>query len=75
MMKASFTDVSRLDSLDLLHDVRIQALRPKVIVSGFKKAGIEPFDSEVVLTKVSLVNNPFIADACPRPHLSAHLLQ
>lgn len=49
MMKAGFTNISKLDFLDLIHNVRVQALRQKVIVSGFKKSGIETFDPEIVL--------------------------
>ncbi|KAM4061702.1 Tc5 transposase DNA-binding domain-containing protein [Hirsutella rhossiliensis] len=43
------TDITKLEFLDFIQDVRKQAFRQLTIISAFRKTGIVPFNQEVVL--------------------------
>ncbi|KJZ68915.1 hypothetical protein HIM_11701 [Hirsutella minnesotensis 3608] len=43
------TDITKLEFLDFIQDVRKQAFRQSTIISAFRKTGIVPFNQELVL--------------------------
>ena len=46
------TNITKLEFLGLIQQVRIQAFKPSTIISAFKKTGIHPFNPHLVLQQL-----------------------
>ena len=53
VVRDGYTNITKLEFLSFIQDVRRQAFKADTILSAFKKTGIHPFNPQVILDRIA----------------------